>query len=700
MTSTTGRCLLLVLVGLASCGAPRTQACGPDFPNAYLTNSLDELTTLPALSLQRELEQLLPAARPPTESSEARAARHAAAERTEVRDALLRSGMTRAECGAALEAYRRDGPPSRLPREFQLYAQGARAWHDQRTDDAVAAWTELLGLPPSERVHRSVWAAYMITRARCDSDAPVAIDHANLVRRLVNDGFADSQELAKDILGWEARAHWRQGNYAEALKLYLEQFAAGEPTALGSIQLTLRRAFSGEDPDEATIAHDGCDDQVPAPPSALQAMAADPRLRAVVTAWFGARGGPSLSWTGENAEYFRRWIACLPAAGDLSPEEADRWCWAAYQNGLWTEAQALADEAPTQAPAAEWVRAMLLLRRGFVQEAAKHLATATRAFATDPALAEIPEAASQADCGALEHQPLGDCPRTQLDGARAVLAVRRERYAEALGVFMHAHLWTDAAYVAERVLTLDELRQFVDAELPDRAYERPAGERDGPMQLRHLLARRLTRAKRFDDARAYYPVDVQTHFDAYVAKVRRGWNDHISARERAMALWAAAQLLEEHGMAFEGTELEPDYAIWDGSYRWPEFSKTRVSRHVSDDGVVAPRWAIQRDTIDLSPTIDELNRRDAAVVPTRRFHYRYRAAELGWLAASLLPNDDPATADMLNTAGRWVASRDADFAAPYYRMLVLRCPNTEVGRAAAAGHWFVNRETHPDVEAN
>jgi hypothetical protein len=84
----------------------------------------------------------------------------------------------------------------------------------------------------------------------------------------------------------------------------------------------------------------------------------------------------------------------------------------------------------------------------------------------------------------------------------------------------------------------------------------------------------------------------------------------------------------------------------------------------------------------------ELQRLEAQRGPEKRFHYRYRAAELAWWAASLLPNESEETARILHTAGGWLKARDPQAANPFYQALVLRCGGTELGRAAAKVRWF------------
>ena len=74
--------------------------------------------------------------------------------------------------------------------------------------------------------------------------------------------------------------------------------------------------------------------------------------------------------------------------------------------------------------------------------------------------------------------------------------------------------------------------------------------------------------------------------------------------------------------------------------------------------------------------------------PYKRYHYRYVAAELAWRAASLLPDGVDATANALCAAGSWLKDRDPEAAERFYRALVRRCPETDLGRRAASLRWF------------
>ena len=44
--------------------------------------------------------------------------------------------------------------------------------------------------------------------------------------------------------------------------------------------------------------------------------------------------------------------------------------------------------------------------------------------------------------------------------------------------------------------------------------------------------------------------------------------------------------------------------------------------------------------------------------PDKRFHYRYRAADLAWEAARLMPDNAPELAVLLCEAGGWLKARD------------------------------------------
>ena len=93
----------------------------------------------------------------------------------------------------------------------------------------------------------------------------------------------------------------------------------------------------------------------------------------------------------------------------------------------------------------------------------------------------------------------------------------------------------------------------------------------------------------------------------------------------------------------------------------------------------------------LKPSEQEIKRlRRFRTIPDIRFHYRIIAGALAMRAAALLTNNTAELADVLNTAGRWVADRDDKVANSYYEQLESRCAKTDIGQSAIARHWFID----------
>ena len=135
--------------------------------------------------------------------------------------------------------------------------------------------------------------------------------------------------------------------------------------------------------------------------------------------------------------------------------------------------------------------------------------------------------------------------------------------------------WVDAAYLAERILTVDELKAYVDAAVPDPGYiydrsdDPPyvySGSEDtffgcarchpevAAERLRWLLARRLVRVGRYEEALAYAPMRHHEKFEGLWQAVAAGETIDIARRMRV------------DGLEVAGTELDPDFAIYGGSY--------------------------------------------------------------------------------------------------------------------------------------
>jgi len=691
-----------------SAGVAVAWACGPFFPNRLLMSGDSAVLWAPVADFRIEIERLRPTGAPVFRAvvpddcdyrESAYARQTADADRADLRTALdalrtpadqrdrlivqhdaLRAVLrAHADALARYELQRPDSVPPRLPdvtipeglpSEFALYLRGAVAYYRDEFDGARDAWRAVLALPPAERRFRSTWAAFMLGKSWLKSDPAQAMECFQQVRALTGDGFADSIGLASSSLGWEANAELKRDHVERAVELYLQQLATGDPTAVWSLRLMAARILKGGD-------------------ELLRRAARDENARRVVTAYLLARGGPQQSIDdAPPAALTQKWLEMIESAQVTDVAGAERLAWAAYQAGAFASADRWLKLAPTQSGVGHWIRAKLLLRAGKTDEAAAELALAARGFPPDARWENLNTDFADDD------EESGLSPSGRALGELGVLCLARRQYVEALDALLRANYWLDAAYVAERVLTLDELVRYVDRNWPAVSGEVEAALRsqydglafqDPPtglsvlgevnVRIRHLLARRLTRAERWSEARAYFPARCQADFDAYVRNLRLS-RDHVQANtERARALWQAARLCRYDGMELIGTELEPDwYAAYEGDFELPTVSQVRGAR------------ARQKLT---ASTADERERADRSRVPLgKRWHYRYLAANWAWQAAELLPDESDETARVLCEAGSWLKGRDPQAAQRFYRALVRRCGKTELGREAARLRWF------------
>lgn len=672
-----------VIVAFACANA--TVACGPEFPNSYYGLPESALLAAPEGIFAAEIARIAEGIDAPAQAVKEKQAT-AEVERRELRRALAEQGVEPrraqeiearfAECraavdealaAAAMERRRHEGQqgygspgnftvpalPAGLPREFADYFNGAVAWHRGDLQAAREHWAAVLALPAGQRGYRSVWAAFMMGRAWAKDAEHSYTETAKKVAeaqrcfarvRELAASFPDPLGLAAESIGWEARCRLRSGDEAGAIELYLQHYASGDATALDSLRVAARWASSGDD-------------------RRLDKLAASPRARRVLTAYFISRGEPRWSENPVRPDE-ARWVGTLRRAGVRDVPEADRMAWLAYEAGAFPLAWEWLALARDDVPEVHWLRAKLALRGGDLQAGEKHLRAALAS-------------------------PLDEAHRPRVAAELSRVCLARDDFAGALSASLQGGHWEDAAFVAERVMTADELIGFIEAKpivpvLTDRWF----GGHDSGDLLRHLLARRLARMGRFTAAETYFPAAWQLGFRTYVADTQIGFDSTRTAEVRAAAFWRAAVAIREHGMELLGTELEPDWAIWNGYY-----DEGRSVDRRRGKGEQPPR----RESI-FQPSPLEAQRLGEQRAPQKRFHYRYRAAELAWWAASLLPNDSDQTAEILATAGGWLKNRDPEAAKPFYQALVIRCGNTTLGRAAAVKRWFPEAAKPADAD--
>jgi tetratricopeptide (TPR) repeat protein len=540
--------------------------------------------------------------------------------------------------------------PDGLPGEFADYFRGAVLYHRGQREKAIQTWLGLLDRPVHERAYRSTWAAFMIGKTLLAGEPNAAIEWLQFVRQLAEEGFVDSLGLASSSLGWEARVALDLEQYDQAIELYVAQMATGDPTAITSLQLAACWALGKENP------------------SILAQVAENPTARKVVTAYVISRGGPF--HRGPAPKLASKWLEAVEAAHIDVVQDADRLAWAAYQIGEMELAKRWLDVAPQDTAIARWIRAKLLLRDGKIPEAAEQLAHIADRFPP----------AQQPRYGYHRTEPI----EVQVRGELGVLHLARRQYVEALSVLLEGGYWEDAAYVAERVLTPDELKDYVDRMWPS---QESAGDTNASTDItnetnpawicnrvRYLLARRLTGMGCWKEARPYYPSKWQVRLDAYIRALQDGYNEWLPSQQRAAALWKAACIARYEGMELLGTEVEPDWSVYNGRFERESFSQIRSVAGPNElvGSTVDEQWRIEQHLTD----------------PEKRFHYRYAAAELAWQAAEFMPDESDQTARVLCIAGCWLKDRDPQAADRFYKTMVRRCGKTKLGKEADQLRWF------------
>ena len=517
--------------------------------------------------------------------------------------------------------------PEGLPEDFRLYEEGAVAYHLGHLDEARRCWESLLKLPEAERQYRSVTAAFMLARTDPDN----ASDGYAQVRDLVDAGFADSLGLAAASIGREAQAYLKQGDYLEAIDLYLQQWVSGYGNAIQSLEITSSHAWAGSDSEQ------------------FAELAKEVQSRAVLTAHLLTQ------YEDAGAQQRRqRLLEALPDARTLQVAEAGRFALIEYQANQLSAARLWLNFSAPDDALALWVRSKLLLRSGKIEEGRILMLALTESFdGKEPYWQRLDTKRAWAELG--------------------LLYMREARYDDAAEAFWNADSWQDCAYVLERVMETDELLNWLEKR-PSVSDITVLYHDRNPT---HLAARRLMREARFSEALAFFSTDLKNRAETYISSMKQAHDVTKDAKFRAMNFWSAARIMRDSGMDLFGSELAPDHAWLDGDFDWGEIDDRRREF-----------WWSSSHKIN-RPASGELSRSQASRVrPSERFHYRYRALQLAELAAGLLSNNDENAARIYTVSASWIQNRDPAAADRLFKQLAVRCPDTELGRAALENNWF------------
>ncbi|MHC8303448.1 hypothetical protein [Pseudomonas sp. PB3P13] len=633
-------------------------ACGPDFPMRLLDNRGQSLAELPEGNFRFEVSRLGQAvnglkkiAVPVGES--------AALDLAEQRNLAESAGLSAQQQAlirhlrTLTDAHDVEIQGASLSSEVRLYLAGAVAFNAGDYPLAVDYFQRVLTLAPQQRALRSTWAAYSLGRAlfamSAEADAsPDLFDHSQkafeLTRQLSIDGFSDPLELGVASLGEQARVALGSGDWSRAIDLYATQNAQGSAVGYTSLKLLVAQLSSMPD------------DQ-------LSSLLQHKPVQQLITASLISR----LGWSfGEQPPNEKKLIKLLQSSTRGTFENADRLAAVSYQQGDYGNAKALLEHAG-DGGLAWWLRAKLAVRDGDKLAAAAAYARAAKAF---------PQDESWGERRTLDWNIESLQPRCRVEGESAILALQRGDYLQAFDQLYRSNgiYWFDAATVAERVLSVDELKQYVDNHVPaPPALSQQDRDNYVPVavaaRLRDLLGRRLLREERYEEAPGYFgDVDLQHKARAY-GQQRKEAQAAWWPTTRAAALYNSAWMARDWGMDIISYEMAPDYATFGGNYSF-QTTPLRVGSLVSEDEV-------QRQ-------------QENAAQPDQRYHYRFVANALANRAADNLPRSSQAFAAVLCAATGW--NTDEQEKALFYRRYVKEGPYVQWAL------FFGEQCQHPDFQ--
>ncbi len=597
-----------------------------------------------------------------------------------------------------------------LPEDMRLYLQGAAAYLDAKhlaVDDPYKTardfWLQLLALPAEQRANRSTWAAWMLFRSTPHNEQGRWLAET---RTLARAGFKDCLHLGIEAAYILGRA---DSDFAEKSAVSASEW---KRAAMLRPLLGLSRAEDRLRHDRRLLTEWSED--------FAREVLADTFLRRVQMLQLVENAESLKGWEqGSAAETppgddLALWLKSFESAGIKDQQEAVLIAWISYNAAHFDEARRWLALAPADDATALALRGKLAAMRGDRREAQKELVRMAAKLPTPELKARSTWERDQLSdwfpltttnyAAVRAHKLLADC---------AVAQLARNDFAGALQTFLRTDYWRDTAYIAERLLSVEELlslsragrlprlEKMVVPDAEPRTHALSIGfletkyggwqEPAGINRFTYLVARRLAREGLIKEACKLLPADLEQALVRFDAELRRSKDSRLPAAKRGQALWTAAQIKRRLGMELFGFEGAPDFTIYGGAFQLDGLREWRLAPLWREKWTDAPQTP--QESLAFTPvfpaTTDELwCARHYGPRHEQRFHYRYTAADLAWRAARLMPYDSAQTAQVLAIAGGWLKTRDPKSADRFYQALVNRNPSVPLAQEADQKRWF------------
>jgi tetratricopeptide (TPR) repeat protein len=437
----------------------------------------------------------------------------------------------------------------------------------------------------------------------------------------------------------------------------------------------------------------------------FETLVGDPDLRMLITLFFLKRGYEIDIDNMEPEERRARgldWLDAL-AAGGIDPSFApSHVAMLQYSLDRWVDCAVTARLLPPSDP----LRRLLLSRcnlrlRGDLAVSRRLLASAesvdlTKKSADDTIRLAVNDSTLECVIDLRDPREIQD----RVHGELGMIALAEGNFDEALRHFEESRHLSESFYVGECLMDLEALKAYVNGRPPirrapkmDRSYYH-----EPLMNLRELVGSRLMRAGRLEEALEYVNPDLRARATSYVLLRRAAARTDLSGRERADAHWRSALLIGEIGE----TILHAPFGLsWSSGTGWyvgyGHLPSLRLGQ--PDHGEALPTMILVGSGPEERRRLGDWKARHIEAPELSERDARYASFQHAMEAVRLLPDNDPAGAEILQYAGNLLKYRDPKAAVPAYRLLVSRFPLTAHGKHALRAHWFSAVRSEPPADS-
>jgi tetratricopeptide (TPR) repeat protein len=620
---------------------------------------------------------------------------------SEVVGALGSYQAAQAEARAA-----RGEPPATsadVPKAYALYEQSLAT----DRESAIRLMDELLALPAAERKPLAAIAKYRRARLTMSLEDWHALSDEAAKQRLAairadltsvaghaREGSLDPANISENTTYW--LAHTRsmilpserlirmgEADFAGALDTYLRMPRRGHANAVNS-SLWLAEKLCRE--------------------GRFETLVGDPDLRMLITLFFLKRRYEIDIDNMEPEERRARgleWLDALAAGGIDSSFAPAHVAMLQYSLDRWVDCAATARLLPPSDP----LRRLLLSRcnlrlRGDLAVSRRLLASAesvdlTKKSADDTIRLAVNDSTLECVIDLRDPREIHD----RVQGELGMVALAEGDFIEALRLFEESRHLSESFYVGECLLELEALKAYVDGRplvrcdpKMDRSYYH-----EPLMNLRELVGSRLMRAGRLEEALEYVNPDLRARATSYVLLRRAAARTDLTDRARADAHWRSALLIGEIGE----TILHAPFGLsWSSGTGWHvgygHSPRLRLGQAI--EGETLPTMNLIGAGPEERRRLGDWKARHIEAPELSERDARYASFRHAMEAVRLLPDNDPAGAEILQYAGNLLKYRDPKAAVPAYRLLISRFPLTTHGKHALRAHWFSAVRSEPPAD--